>query len=483
MRCRSPGRTRKNADRIPARRLFRLPDELVYMAQTTLINNAAFIATFDDQDSCLKDASIRIVGNRIEAVGRNEEIGRKADNVVDASGHILIPGLVNTHHHFYQTLTRNLPDGQDSNLFNWLVTHYPIWSRMNAEAIDVSTRVAIAELMLSGCTTGADHTYIWPNGASVDHQIAAAADMGFRFHASRGAMSVGESKGGLPPDHAVETEHFIIKDSQRVIETYHDPAPGAMARVALAPCSPFSVSRDLMHETAALARDYGVHLHTHLAETLDEHNYCQERFGQTPVEYAEACHWVGDDVWFAHMVHPQSAEIRRLGEHRCGVAHCPSSNMRLGSGIAPVGALRDAGVRVGVGVDGSASNDCSHMLSEARQAMLLQRVNNGPAAFTARDALWLATRGGAEVLGRNDIGHLAPGMMADIIGYRLDTLPLAGGAVHDPLGALVFCMPPRVDLNMINGRLRVSGGEIVDTDLTSLVRQHNTVATELINNS
>jgi len=447
---------------------------------TTLIQNASVIATLDDDDRMLYDASIRIVDNRIDAIGPSDEVTGPADETIDASGHILIPGLVNTHHHFYQTLTRNVPAGQDSNLFNWLVTHYPIWARMDARAIDVSTRVAIAELMLSGCTTAADHTYIWPNDACVDDQIRAAAEMGFRFHASRGSMSVGESDGGLPPDHAVESADFILRDSQRVIETYHDADPYAMTRVVLAPCSPFSVSTDLMRETAKLARHYGVHLHTHLAETLDEENFCRETFGQTPVEYAEANGWVGDDVWFAHMVHPHEAEIARLGEHRCGVAHCPSSNMRLASGVAPIKALQTAGARVGVGVDGSASNDGSHMLSEARQAMLLQRLQNGPDGLSARESLRLATRGGAEVLGRNDIGHLASGMAADIVGYRLDSLPLAGGAVHDPLAALVFCLPPRVDMSVINGRLRVHRGELLGVDLPALVGRHNAVATALV---
>lgn len=447
---------------------------------TVLVQNAAVVATMDNDDRMLRNASIRIVDNRIDAIGPSSEVTGPADETIDASGHILIPGLVNTHHHFYQTLTRNVPGGQDSNLFNWLVTHYPIWARMDANAIDVSTRVAIAELMLSGATTAADHTYVWPNDARVDDQIAAAAEMGFRFHASRGSMSVGESDGGLPPDHAVEDEHFILEDSQRVIETYHDADPYAMARIVLAPCSPFSVSTDLMRETAKLARYYGVHLHTHLAETLDEEKFCRERFGYTPVEYAEANDWVGDDVWFAHMVHPHEAEVGRLGQHRCGVAHCPSSNMRLASGAAPVKALQVAGARVGLGVDGSASNDCSHMLSEARQAMLLQRLTNGPDAMSAHEVLRLATRGGAEVLGRDDIGHLAPGMAADIVGYRLDSLALAGGAVHDPLAALVFCMPPCVDLNMINGRLRVHRGELLGVDLGRLVHRHNAAATALI---
>lgn len=446
----------------------------------TLIKNAAFVATFDDQERLLKNVSIRIVDNLIDAIGPTADIAREGDLEIDATGHILIPGLVNTHHHFYQTLTRNLPAGQDATLFNWLVAHYPVWARMDGDAIASASRIAMAELMLSGATTAADHTYIWPNGARIDDQIHAATEMGMRFHAARGSMSVGKSAGGLPPDHAVEDEAFILKDSQRAIETFHDASHGAMTRIVLAPCSPFSVSTSLMRETASMARHYGVHLHTHLAETRDEEAYCKELFNQTPVEYAEANGWVGDDVWFAHMVHPHHTEIERLGRHRCGVAHCPSSNMRLASGVAPIKALQAAGARVGLGVDGSASNDSSHMLSEARQALLLQRVTNGHDALSAREALRLATRGGAEVLGRNDIGYLAPGMAADIVGYRLDSLPLAGGAVHDPLAALVFCMPPRVDLSIINGRLRIKEGRLLDIELAPLIERHNKIAIRLV---
>lgn len=447
---------------------------------TTLIRNAACIATFDDQDTVLHDAAIRVRDNRIDAIGPDAAGVTPADEVIDARGHILLPGLVNTHHHFYQTLTRNLPAAQDSGLFDWLVAHYPIWARIDAQAIDSSTRVAAAELMLSGCTTAVDHGYVWPGDATIDVQIRAAAEMGLRFHAARGSMSVGASRGGLPPDHAVEDEGFTLDDSQRVIETYHDAAELAMTRIVLAPCSPFSVSADLMQQTTQLARHYGVHLHTHLAETRDEEQYCRDVFGQTPVEYAEAQGWVGEDVWFAHLVHPHDAEITRLGRHRCGVAHCPSSNMRLASGVAPLAAFREAGMRVGLGVDGSASNDGSHMLGEARQAMLLQRLHNGPDALSARQALWLATRGGAAVLGRGDIGRLAPGMAADIIGYRLDSLPLAGGAVHDPIAALAFCQPPRVDLSIINGRLRVHRGELLGVDLPRLVQRHNDLARRLV---
>jgi 8-oxoguanine deaminase len=402
-----------------------------------------------------------------------------ADQVIDARDMILLPGLVNTHHHFTQTLTRNVPGTQDAVLFDWLRTLYPIWAGLTPEAVYVSSKIAMAELMLSGCTTSSDHTYLWPNGATLDDQIRAAQELGFRFHAARGSMSVGESQGGLPPDRVVEAEDAILRDSRRVIEQYHDPAPGAMIRIVLAPCSPFSVSPDLMRESLALARAYGVHSHTHLAETLDEERYCLATFGRRPVELAEDLGWVGPDVWHAHVVHPSGAEAERLGRTRTGVAHCPSSNMRLASGIAPVRALAAAGARVGLGVDGSASNDSSHLLAEARQALLLQRVGGDPAALTAREALRLATRGGAATLGRDDIGALAPGMAADFIGFRLDTLDLAGGAVHDPLAALLFCRPPNVALSVIDGRVRVRDGALVDVDLPPLIARHNAIARAL----
>ncbi|MHB0774948.1 8-oxoguanine deaminase [Halomonas sp. WWR20] len=448
---------------------------------TTLIRNAERIVTFDDTDRELTNASIRLEDNRIVAIGPAEALAGPADVVIDARGHVLIPGLVNTHHHFYQTLTRNLPAGQDAELFDWLVAHYPIWARMDPQALFDASQVAAAELMLSGCTTAADHTYLWPNGARIDDQINAVTELGLRFHASRGSMSVGESAGGLPPDHVVEKEADILADTQRAIERYHDADELAMTRIVVAPCSPFSVSTELMRESAALARHYGVHLHTHLAETRDEEAYCREVFGCTPVEYAERVGWVGRDVWFAHMVHPHADEIVRLGGHCCGAAHCPSSNMRLGSGIAPVLEMHRAGMRVGLGVDGSASNDGSHMLGEARQAMLLQRLNGHMRDMGARQALWFATRGGAQVLGRDDIGQLAVGKAADIVGFRLDSLALAGGGVHDPLAALVFCQPPRVDLSVINGRLRVLAGELLGVDLPALVRRHNAHARRLVN--
>lgn len=447
---------------------------------TLLVKNATLLATMDDADTRWADGGLYVTDGVITQVGPTAELPESADRVIDAREMIILPGLVNTHHHFFQNLTRNVPAAQDAKLFDWLRVHYPIWARLTPEAIGISTRVAIAELMLSGCTTTSDHTYIWPNGARLDDQIEAAVATGVRFHAARGSLSVGESQGGLPPDSIVEDEAEILRDSQRLIEQYHDATRGAMLRIVLAPCSPFSVSPELLRESVALARAYGVHSHTHLAETIDEGTYCVHQFGRTPVEFAEELGWVGPDVWHAHMVHPAASEIARLGRSQTGVTHCPTSNMRLASGLAPVRALRHAGVRVGLGVDGSASNDGAHLLAEARQALLLARSGGDPAALGAHEALHLATRGGAAVLGRDDIGQLSPGMCADFIGYRLDTLPLAGGAIHDPLAALVFCQPPNVDLSVINGRVRVEAGRLLDVDLVPLIKRHNEIARAMV---
>jgi 8-oxoguanine deaminase len=448
--------------------------------RTLLLRNADVVATFDDADTMHTNASIFVRDNVIEAVGPAATLPQTADVTIDARGMLLLPGLVNTHHHFCQTLTRNVPGTQDVALFPWLVTLYPIWARLTPEAVRVASAIAMAELMRSGCTTTSDHTYLWPNGSRLDDQLEAAAEMGIRFHAARGSMSVGQSKGGLPPDSCVEDEDAIMRDSQRVIEQYHDAARYAMTRIVLAPCAPFSVSAELMRESLALARSIGVHVHTHLAETLDEERYCLERYNMRPLELAESLGWAGDDVWFAHMVHPNAAEVTRLGATHTGVAHCPTSNMRLGSGVAPVRALAKAGARVALGVDGSASNDSSDMLDEARHALLLHRVHDGPNAMTAREALRMAIRGGASVLGRDDIGVLAPGMAADIIGYRLDALGLAGGAVHDPLASLVFCRRGHVELSIINGRVRITDGAFVDVDLPRLIERHNRIARALV---
>jgi cytosine/adenosine deaminase-related metal-dependent hydrolase len=450
------------------------------MAKTMLVKNADVLVTMDAERREIARGGLYIEDNQIVAVGSTEALPSTADEVLDLTGHIVLPGLINTHHHMYQTLTRALPAAQDAELFGWLRALYPIWARLTPEMIAVSTKTAMAELLLSGCTTTSDHLYIFPNGCRLDHSIEAALEMGMRFHASRGAMSVGESQGGLPPDSVVEAEDAILKDTQRLIETYHDPSRYAMLRIVVAPCSPFSVSRDLMRESAKLARAYGVSLHTHLAENDDDVAYSRAQFGMTPAAYAEDLDWVGADVWHAHCVKLDNAGIALFGRTGTGVAHCPCSNMRLASGIAPVRTMRAHGVPVGLGVDGSASNDAGHMLNEARTAMLLQRVGHGPDAMTAREALELATIGGARVLGRDDIGALAPGMAADFVAFRLDQLAFAGG-LHDPVAALVFCAPATVAYSVINGRVIVREGQLTTIDLGPLLETHNRLARALVN--
>jgi 8-oxoguanine deaminase len=444
-----------------------------------LVKHADLVVTMDAGRRCIPDGGIWARGHVIERVGPTPDLPDDADRVIDARGMIILPGLVNTHHHLCQTLTRAVPAAQDATLFQWLKTLYPIWARLTPEAIYTSALVGLAELILSGCTTASDHLYIYPNGCRIDDEIRAAREIGIRFHASRGSMSLGESKGGLPPDRVVEEEAFILKETQRAIETYHDKRPHAMLRIVAAPCSPFSVTSDLMRETASLARSYGVHLHTHLAETLDEDRFCLGKFGHRPVAYAQSLGWVGNDVWYAHAVHVNPSEIALMARTATGLCHCPSSNMRLASGIAPVRAYIDAGVRVGLGVDGSASNDSSHLLAEARMALLLQRITGNPAGLSAAEALWLATAGGARVLGRDDIGHLAPGMAADLIGFRLKRLDYAG-ALHDPMAALVFCTPQRVDLSIINGSLVVEDGNLLTADLEPLIERHNRIARGMV---
>ena len=458
---------------------------------TLLIKNIEMLVTMDDLRRELKHASLFIKDGFIRAIGAAEDLPQTADEILDLSGHIVFPGFVNTHHHFYQTLTRAVPKAQDANLFNWLVTLYPIWARMQPEDIRTSTQTALAELALSGCTTASDHLYLFPNGAKLDDEIQAAAQVGLRLHASRGSMSLGESQGGLPPDSVVDTEEAILKDSQRLIETYHDPNPGSMVQIVLAPCSPFSVTTELMRQSAILAREYGVHLHTHLAETEDEEDFCIERFGHRPVAYMQEVDWIGHDVWFAHSVYVNRDEIKLYADTGCGVAHCPASNMRLASGIAPIVEMLTMGVNVGLGVDGSASNDGSHLLGEARLAMLLSRVGAGvrgasrsgeeaPTLMSARQALEIATRGGAAVLGRTDIGSLEVGKCADLIAINLNRLDYAG-ALHDPVAAAIFCAPQKVDLSMVGGKLVVKDGGVVGLDIPALVSKHNQAAARLLN--
>jgi 8-oxoguanine deaminase len=465
---------------------------------SVLIRNADCIATLDNAGRELKEASLLIRGQRIEAVGAAEDFADiQADEVIDARGHIVIPGMVNTHHHMYQSLTRAIPAVQDAELFSWLRGLYPIWAGLTPEMVRVSTQIAMAELLLSGCTTSSDHLYLYPNGVRLDDSIEAAQDIGMRFTATRGSMSVGQSAGGLPPDRVVEREDAILKDTQRLIEQYHDAAHGSMLQVAVAPCSPFSVSRDLMRESAALARSTRTRLHTHLAENDHDIAYSLEKFGCTPAQYAQDLGWTGPDVWHAHCVKLDDEGVSLFAASRTGVAHCPCSNMRLASGIAPIRKMLNAGVPVGLGVDGSASNDAAQMLNEARQAMLLSRVSRamqppqtrdgqtffgcdlGPAEMTARDSLKIATRGGAQVLGRSDIGYIAPGMCADLALFDLRTLGFAGGAVHDPVGSLVMCASASAAYTLVNGRIVVRQGQLTTVDLPVLIEKHNRLARQL----
>lgn len=448
---------------------------------TLLLRHADLLVTMDglgEANRRIPDGALFVRDNVIEQVGSTSELPEDADRIVDASGMIVLPGLINTHHHLYQTLTRALPAVRDAPLFRWLQVLYDVWAGLTPEAIHTSALVGLAELMLSGCTTASDHLYIYPGDCRIDDEIRAAREIGIRFQPCRGSMSLGESEGGLPPDDVIEDEDFILRDTRRVIEAYHDPEPCAMVRIVVAPCSPFSVTPELMRESAELARSYGVMLHTHLAETKDEEAFCLEHFGRRPVAYAEDLGWMGNDVWHVHCVHLNQEEIELFADTSTGVCHCPSSNMRLGSGIAPVRALLNAGADVALGVDGSASNDSSHLLAEARMALLLQRVEGGPTALSAEEVLWMATRGGAAVLGRDDVGQLAPGKAADVIGLRLDRLDYAG-ALHDPLAPLVFCHPQRVDLSIINGDIVVEEGQLTTVDLGPVVERHNRMSREL----
>ncbi len=460
---------------------------------TMLVKHAQIVVTMDAQRREIIDGALFIRNNVIEQVGPTHKLPPTADTILNLHNHIVLPGLVNTHHHLYQSLTRVM--AQDNELFTWLKTLYPIWANLTDEAIYVSTLTGLAELILSGCTTSSDHLYIFPNDCTLDSQIRAAQEIGMRFHAARGSMSLGESKGGLPPDRVTEDEAFILKDSQRLIEQYHDANRHAMLRIVLAPCSPFSVTPDLMRESANLARAYGVRLHTHLAETVEEEEFCLQTFGKRPVPYVESLGWTGDDVWHAHCVHMSQSEVELFGQTGTGVAHCPNSNMRLASGIAPLLAWRRHNVPVGLGVDGSASNDGGHLLHEAQQAMLLQRVaphrylsekpggrggfGGKPDAMSARQALELATLGGAAVLGRDDIGALAPGMSADFIAINLHQLAYTG-SLHDPVAAVIFNQAQNVDYAVINGKVVVENGQLTTLELPPHIQRHNEIARSMI---
>ncbi len=477
---------------------------------TLLIRNARCIASMDHTDPAKArqwhNASILIQDGLIAAIGTTDQIGQAADEVIDASAHLVTPGLINTHHHMFQSLTRAIPEVQDAELFSWLRGLYPIWTGLTPDMIRVSSQLAMSELLLSGCTTSSDHLYLYPNGVQLGDTIEAAQTVGMRFTATRGSMSVGQSQGGLPPDVLVEEEDWILKDSQRQVERWHDASFGAMVQVSLAPCSPFSVSQDLMRESAQLARSMGVRLHTHLAENDHDLAYTREKFNCTPTQYAQELGWLGEDVWHAHCVQLDADGIARFAASGTSVAHCPCSNMRLASGIAPIRRMLDAGVNIGLGVDGSASNDGANLVGEARQAMLLARVkgamappqsiqnaqgqvslrygcDTGSSEMSARQALALATRGGARTLGRQDIGHLAVGMCADLALFRLDTVSFAGAAVHDPVAALLLCASPQADYTIVHGQVVVRQGELTTVDLSALVQTHNRMATSLYQSS
>jgi cytosine/adenosine deaminase-related metal-dependent hydrolase len=452
---------------------------------TLLVRNAAMLVTMDGARREIPDGGLFARDGIITQVGPTDMLPVTADHVLDAGGQIVLPGLINCHHHMDQILTRNLKAGQDAELFDWLRAHYDIWARRTPEASRTATLVALAELALSGCTTAFDHAYVFRNGCQVDDQIAAAAEIGTRFMISRGSMSLGQSKGGLPPDSCVEDEDDILADCERVIDRYHDPAHGAMLRIVLAPCSPFSVTGRLMTDSAALARRKGVRLHTHLCETADEEAYTLARHGVRPMAYMRGLDWVADDVWFAHAVVVNDDDIGLLARTGAGICHCPTSNMRLASGIAPLRSYLDAGVRVGLGVDGSASNDGSNMLAEARQAMLVARLRMAiaPGAArvwtSARDVLEVATRGGAAVLGRDDIGVLEPGRCADFFTLDLNAIGFAGG-LSDPVAAVMFCAPQSARHTYVHGRAIVTDGRIVTLDMARVVQAHNRHAAALL---
>ena len=451
------------------------------MTRRTLFRGFDVVVTMDAAGREIPGGFVLVEGNRVVRVGEDAD-GIRADEVVEGKGKVLLPGFVNTHHHLYQSLFRCVPGAANAELFDWLVFLYKRWGRIDEDAARVSSAVATSELLLSGATTTSDHCYLFPRGggAILDADIEGARISGIRFHPCRGSMSLSEKDGGLPPDLVVQSETEILADCRRVIEQYHDSAPLSMLRIALAPCSPFSVTASLMRESIDLAEEYGVLLHTHLAETRDEEAYCMERFGRRPVDLMEDLGWLRDDVWFAHLVVLSDADIAKLGQARVGMAHCPSSNMALGSGIARVSDMLESGVRVGLAVDGSASNDTSNMIREVRQTLLLQRVRYGASALSARQALRMATMGGASVLRRDDeLGSLEPGKAADLIAFDMSDIAFAG-AVADPVAALVHCAADRVSLSMVNGEWRVRDGHLVCEDIEDLVAEHNGIARRLV---
>lgn len=437
----------------------------------TVVRDADAVVCMDDSRREIADGALAFRDGVIEAVGPTSDFAmliEEADEVIDAAGCVVTPGLVNTHHHLFQSLTRALPGAINISLFDWLKRLYPIWGQYRPEDIFAATQLGLAELALSGCTMSSDHLYLFADGVTLDDSIHAAQEIGIRFHATRGSMSVGESAGGLPPDHLVEREPAILNDTIRVIDRFHDAADGSMIRVGIAPCSPFSVSQGLMRDAALLARDKGVMLHTHLAEDADDVAFSLERFGCRPGQYAQELGWTGPDVWHAHCVQLDAQEIDLFAHTGTGVAHCPCSNCRLGSGIAPLKAMFAAGVPLGLGVDGSASNDSGHLLLEARQAMLLQRAIGGPAAFDPRDALYIATRGGARMLGRHDCGSIEPGKRADLAIW--DMADIFSMGAWDKAAALILSPPPGARDVFVEGRAVVRDGDLVQASRSAILR-------------
>ena len=450
-----------------------------------LIKNAKIIATMDGNDYSttgreLQNSSIYCEDGIINKIFNDARHSFNPDVIIDASNHVVIPGLINTHHHLFQTLTKAVTLAQNASLFDWLKALYPIWSNITPEDLKSAVKIGLSELILSGCTTSTDHLYIYPNGIKIEDEIEVANEIGIRFHPTRGSMSIGESNGGLPPDHLVENENKILKDSLRIIERWHNPKHNSMINISLAPCSPFSVSKNLMIETAKLARNYNVGLHTHLAENIDDLKYSKEMFGLTPGQYVEELGWLGKDVWHAHCVKLTDDEINLFSESKTSISHCPCSNMRLGSGIIPLSKMLNKNISIGLGVDGSASNDSGNLLNEARMSLYLQRVQNGGNILNARNVLWLATAGGAKTLNRNDIGSIKIGNSADFAIYDLSSLSLSG-AVDDPIGSLVFCGPLNTKWTICNGKIISESNNITNLELGKTIDIHNTLSKNLLN--
>ncbi len=445
-----------------------------------LIKNAMVIATMDDNFTEIRDGDIYIEGPEIKDIGKN--LNYNADETIDASNMIVLPGFINTHHHFYQTLTRNLPAVQNEKLFNWLVNLYEIWKNIPEDGFYISALVAMGELLLTGCTTTSDHLYLFPSGMEelIDREIEAASDIGMRFLATRGSMSLGKKDGGLPPDSVIQTEDKILKDSERLIKKYHNNEKFSMLKIALAPCSPFSVTKELMKNTAEMARKYNVKAHTHLAETLDEENYCIQNFGKRPLELMEEVNWLGENFWYAHCVYLNDEEIKLMSETNTGVAHCPTSNLRLGSGIAPISKMLDEGVKVGLGVDGSASNDSSNMLLEMRTALLIHRIKSGVDSMPASKVYRMATKYGAQILGWDEIGSLEVGKAADIVIFNLNKIGFAG-SLSDPVAALLFAGDSQIaEYTIVNGEIVVRNGILTKVDENYLYEKANKIAAQIL---